>query len=57
MDAMDEQMLREVILDHYKSPRNWGELDDANASAEGTNPLCGDEQRRQGGRGRWRRCG
>jgi nitrogen fixation NifU-like protein len=44
MDAMDEQLLREVILDHYKSPRNWGELEGANAHAEGTNPLCGDEQ-------------
>jgi nitrogen fixation NifU-like protein len=41
---MDEQMLREVILDHYKSPRNWGELEQPTAHAEGTNPLCGDEQ-------------
>ena len=38
-----EQLYREVILDHYKSPRNHGLLEDADASAEGQNPLCGDE--------------
>ena len=38
-----EQLYREVILDHYKSPRNHGLLADADASAEGQNPLCGDE--------------
>jgi nitrogen fixation protein NifU and related proteins len=38
-----DQMYREVILDHYKNPRGHGELDDADASAEGQNPLCGDE--------------
>ena len=36
-------MYREVILDHYKNPRGHGELDDADAHAEGQNPLCGDE--------------
>jgi len=30
-------------LDHYKSPRNHGLLPDADAAAEGQNPLCGDE--------------
>jgi len=34
---------REVILDHYKNPRSYGVLDDADARAEGQNPLCGDE--------------
>ena len=34
---------RENILDHYKSPRNYGELEGADAHAEGMNPLCGDE--------------
>jgi nitrogen fixation NifU-like protein len=38
-----EQMYREVILDHYKNPRGQGELDNADVSAEGMNPLCGDE--------------
>jgi len=38
-----EQMYREVILDHYKSPRGHGLIADADAQAEGENPLCGDE--------------
>jgi nitrogen fixation NifU-like protein len=38
-----EQMYREVILDHYKNPRGHGVIDDADAHAEGMNPLCGDE--------------
>jgi nitrogen fixation protein NifU and related proteins len=40
---MDDQFYREVILDHYKSPRSYGLLIDPDASAEGQNPLCGDE--------------
>ena len=38
-----EELYREVILDHYRSPRNRGELDAATTSADGNNPLCGDE--------------
>ena len=38
-----EQMYREVILDHYKSPRGHGLLEHPDAQAEGQNPLCGDE--------------
>jgi nitrogen fixation NifU-like protein len=38
-----EQMYREVILDHYKNPHGHGLLEDADAQAEGMNPLCGDE--------------
>jgi nitrogen fixation protein NifU and related proteins len=38
-----DQLYREVILDHYKNPRNHGELEGADAHAEGQNPLCGDE--------------
>ena len=38
-----EQMYREVILDHYKNPRGHGVIEDADAEAEGQNPLCGDE--------------
>ena len=36
-------MYREVILDHYKNPRGHGEMEGADATAEGVNPLCGDE--------------
>jgi nitrogen fixation protein NifU and related proteins len=38
-----EDLYREVILDHYKNPRGHGVIDDADAQAEGMNPLCGDE--------------
>ena len=42
MMAFDD-LYREVILDHYKNPRGQGVLADADAEAEGQNPLCGDE--------------
>ena len=38
-----EELYREVILDHYRNPRNRGALDHPDAHAEGNNPLCGDE--------------
>jgi nitrogen fixation NifU-like protein len=38
-----DQLYRELILDHYKNPRNQGLLEEADAAAEGQNPLCGDE--------------
>jgi nitrogen fixation NifU-like protein len=38
-----EQLYRELILDHYKNPRNHGLLAAPDAVAEGQNPLCGDE--------------
>jgi nitrogen fixation NifU-like protein len=39
-----EDLYREIILDHYRNPRNRGELDAPPAHrAEGFNPLCGDE--------------
>ena len=37
------ELYQQVILDHNKSPRNFRELADANRSAEGYNPLCGDK--------------
>ena len=37
------ELYQEVILDHNKSPRNFRVLKDANRSAEGYNPLCGDQ--------------
>ena len=39
-----EDLYREIILDHYRNPRNRGELDVPPATrTEGFNPLCGDE--------------
>lgn len=40
---MYDELYREVILDHYKNPRGHGVIEDADAQAEGQNPLCGDE--------------
>src|SRR5205085_7242544 len=40
---MADDFYREIILDHYKSPRSHGEIADPTATAEGQNPLCGDE--------------
>jgi nitrogen fixation NifU-like protein len=40
---MSDDLYRELILDHYKNPRNHGLLEPADARAEGQNPLCGDE--------------
>ncbi len=37
------ELYQEVILDHYKRPRNFQRLAGANRHAEGHNPLCGDE--------------
>jgi nitrogen fixation NifU-like protein len=38
-----KDLYREVILDHNRRPRNFGELADANRVIEGVNPLCGDK--------------
>jgi nitrogen fixation NifU-like protein len=38
-----DALYREVILDHYTNPRGHGTIDDPDVSAEGQNPLCGDE--------------
>jgi nitrogen fixation NifU-like protein len=38
-----DDLYRENILQHYKNPHNWGELDDADFEADDLNPLCGDE--------------
>ncbi|MEA2515604.1 MAG: nitrogen fixation protein NifU [Thermomicrobiales bacterium] len=42
---MAESLYREIILDHYRNPRNKGTLDPADFTYEDTNPLCGDEIR------------
>lgn len=36
-------MYREIILDHYKNPRNFGKIKNAKVTAQKKNPLCGDE--------------
>src|SRR5262245_4572890 len=36
------ELYQQVILDHSKSPRNFHKLEGANRSAQGRNPLCGD---------------
>jgi len=38
-----QDLYQEVIIDHNRSPRNFGKLDDATQVAEGYNPLCGDK--------------
>lgn len=38
-----DQLYREIILDHYKNPRGHGVMENADATADGQNPLCGDE--------------
>jgi len=38
-----DELYRDLILDHYKAPRNRGELEPRSARVEGNNPLCGDE--------------
>ncbi len=40
-----DDLYRELILDHYKNPRNKGTLDPADFSYEDDNPLCGDRIR------------
>lgn len=42
VEQLDE-LYREVILDHFRSPRHVGELPGAQIHAEGDNPLCGDQ--------------
>jgi nitrogen fixation NifU-like protein len=38
-----DDLYRENILQHYKSPHHWGEMDDPDLEADDLNPLCGDE--------------
>jgi nitrogen fixation NifU-like protein len=39
----DDELYREIILDHYRNPRNKGDLDPADVKVNANNPLCGDE--------------
>ena len=38
-----EELYKEVILDHYRAPRNKGRIDPHDVALERNNPLCGDE--------------
>ena len=40
-----DDFYRDYILDHYRSPRNFGTLEQPDATAEDVNPLCGDQIR------------
>ena len=40
--GMGSDMYRQQILDHYKNPRNYGEMEDPTFSHVGENPSCGD---------------
>ena len=42
MNDLIKELYQEIILDHGQSPRNFGECDPHNKSADGHNPLCGD---------------
>ena len=42
-----DNLYREYMLEHYKHPHNWGELDDPDLEFQDSNPLCGDELRVQ----------
>ena len=37
-----DDLYRDYILEHYRRPHNFGVVEDADASYEGANPLCGD---------------
>ena len=39
---MSEDIYKEIILDHYRNPRNKGNLSNAEISAQDNNPVCGD---------------
>ncbi|HZZ01253.1 MAG TPA: SUF system NifU family Fe-S cluster assembly protein [Candidatus Baltobacteraceae bacterium] len=40
-----DDFYRDYILDHYRNPRNFGNIEDPDAQAEDLNPLCGDQIR------------
>jgi len=41
--SLTDDLYKEIILEHFKSPRNHGRLDHASIMAQGANPFCGDE--------------
>ena len=42
-----DQLYRQVIMDHYRTPRNRGKLEDSNLTVDMNNPTCGDTVRVQ----------
>ncbi len=41
--GLDDELFREIILDHYRHPRHRGLVEPADVATHGHNPLCGDE--------------
>ncbi|MFQ5870822.1 MAG: Fe-S cluster assembly sulfur transfer protein SufU [Candidatus Geothermarchaeales archaeon] len=44
---MSSEIYKEIILDNYRNPRNFGDLEDPDIEHKDYNPLCGDELRFQ----------
>ncbi len=40
---MGDSILKKELIDHYKSPRNWGEMKDPTVTGTAINDLCGDD--------------
>lgn len=38
-----DSLYKDILLDHYKNPRNWGRLKSVDKKVKVTNPFCGDE--------------
>ena len=43
MNSEFKELYQEIILEHNRSPRNFGKLENATYELEGRNPLCGDQ--------------
>jgi nitrogen fixation NifU-like protein len=43
ISPVEDELYREIILDHWRTPRHLGVLEPADVRVEGNNPLCGDE--------------
>ena len=41
--SLTDDLYREIILEHFKSPRHHGRLEKPDIAAQGANPFCGDE--------------
>jgi nitrogen fixation NifU-like protein len=41
--TVEDELYREIILDHWRNPRSRGQVEPADVTVEGNNPLCGDE--------------
>jgi len=41
--SLTDDLYRDVILEHFRQPHNWGRLDPADIAAQGVNPFCGDD--------------